>query len=889
LKTFKEKLPVLAGGLLITMLLASFYLLQPKNFNKLEYSLYDTLLTWVKQSEPSGLVTIVDIDEKSLAEIGQWPWPRYKTAELLEKLRQMQVLSVGIDFLFAEPDGTSLKNISNIFQSTFNQPVPLDGIPPQLLDNDQKMSEILSSGPFVIGYSFLFDKNKNQEKNNRGAKTKKDSPAIHPLNVLFLYDEGSDKDDMLWYKPSHLVNSLNLFSKAVNISGFFNVSPDQDGIIRKVPLMMQYQEKLYPSLSLATLMSAIQAQQLVLKISDSGLNTLLLDEQQIPLDNQGNFWIHFRNTDQSAFQTVSAIDVLNNNVAKHHFENRIILLGTSAKGLHDLRTTPYNNIFPGVEIHATLIDNIIRGDFINHPSWSWLAQFLLLIAAGLLSLIIIAMSSAMVSFILNLLLISLLLFGSWWWLQSDRIYLSVFYPSLLVILNFSILSVLQYRLKEKKLIVETLEHNKIQSIALDNLEKAKSELEDLSSNLEQQVKERTQSLKTSEEKTRLLLTSVGEGIFGVGNDELVNFINPAALKMLQYDNDDIIGQKIHPLIHHTTSDEQSYAFKDTPLYHALAEGKITHTDDEILWRKDGSCFPVEYNARPVIKDNQISGAVITFTDISVKKAIEKEKYESNKKLSDSIRYASLIQHSLIPQQELFSQTFKESFVIWQPKDVVGGDIYLFQPLRHADECLLMIIDCTGHGVPGAFVTMLVKAVEQDILAQINAKNNLDEVSPADILSHFNQAIKKLLKQENSDSISDAGFDGGILYYNKKQKRIKFSGAETNLFVLEENELKIIKGNKHSIGYKKSKPDYEFKEHLIEINEGMQLYLTTDGYLDQKGGEKGFCFGKKRFQKLLSSFGNNPMQEQENILLNHLSDYQGNYERNDDVTVIGLKI
>lgn len=181
--------------------------------------------------------------------------------------------------------------------------------------------------------------------------------------------------------------------------------------------------------------------------------------------------------------------------------------------------------------------------------------------------------------------------------------------------------------------------------------------------------------------------------------------------------------------------------------------------------------------------------------------IEKQKaQESNKKISDSIEYASLIQSALIPEKSLFTKYFKDSFTIWDPKDTVGGDIYLFEELRSEDECLLMVIDCTGHGVPGAFVTMLVKAIERQIIAIINSDDSI-EVSPAWCLQYFNQTMKKLLKQENSDAISNAGFDGGIVYYNKKEKIIKFSGAETPLFYIENGELKTIKGDRHSIGYK----------------------------------------------------------------------------------------
>ena len=200
----------------------------------------------------------------------------------------------------------------------------------------------------------------------------------------------------------------------------------------------------------------------------------------------------------------------------------------------------------------------------------------------------------------------------------------------------------------------------------------------------------------------------------------------------------------------------------------------------------------------------------------------------------------------------------------------------------------MVIDCTGHGVPGAFVTMLVKAIERQVIAKINNDHTI-QVSPAWILSYFNKSMKQLLKQENEDSISNAGFDGGIIYYNKKENIIKFAGAETPLFYVKDNELKTIKGNRHSIGYKKSKIDYEFKEHIIEVKEEMSFYLSTDGYFDQNGGEKSFPFGKKRFSSIVEENHTELFIDQKEILLDTLQEYQQNDERNDDITIVGFQI
>lgn len=265
-----------------------------------------------------------------------------------------------------------------------------------------------------------------------------------------------------------------------------------------------------------------------------------------------------------------------------------------------------------------------------------------------------------------------------------------------------------------------------------------------------------------------------------------------------------------------------------------------------------------------------------------------ELHAINKSIEDSINYASIIQSTLLPENTLLNNYFKEYFIIWHPKNIVGGDIYIFEEFSEDNGCLMMIIDCTGHGVPGAFVTMLVKAVERQLIAEMRAFN--EAISPGKMLAEFNRRMRILLKQDQEDIICNAGFDGAILYYNKNRDTILFAGAETPLtYRTVDGEINMIKGSRHSIGYKCSDPNFVFKEHEIKTEPGMKFYLTTDGYLDQNGGEKGFCFGKKRFQKLLKEYGAESQPDQQEVLLYEMMSYQGEYERNDDVTVIGVTI
>lgn len=306
---------------------------------------------------------------------------------------------------------------------------------------------------------------------------------------------------------------------------------------------------------------------------------------------------------------------------------------------------------------------------------------------------------------------------------------------------------------------------------------------------------------------------------------------------------------------------------------------------KVIITKDSKEYTFSVTATILPTKEKLQSAV--FTDITSLEEIRQEIEAIHKHTRESIEYAALIQGALIPEKEMLNKHFEDKFIIWNPKDTVGGDIYLFEELRSEDESLLMVIDCTGHGVPGAFVTMLVKAIERQITAKI--KNSDEIVSPGKLLGIFNKNMKQLLRQESIESISNAGFDGAIFYYNKKERVVKFAGAQTALFYIEEGELKTIKGNRYSVGYKKCDVGYSYKEHIIEAKEGMQFYLSTDGYIDQNGGVKGFPFGKKQFTKIIQEHQSETMASQKDVLLERLASYQQEQDRNDDITVIGLRI
>jgi serine phosphatase RsbU (regulator of sigma subunit) len=267
----------------------------------------------------------------------------------------------------------------------------------------------------------------------------------------------------------------------------------------------------------------------------------------------------------------------------------------------------------------------------------------------------------------------------------------------------------------------------------------------------------------------------------------------------------------------------------------------------------------------------------------------------NRQISDSIKVALAIQNSVLPDTSNFNHVFEDSFIYWKPKDIVSGDIYLARQLGEHD-CFVMVADCTGHGVSGAFITMLIKAIEKDLIllreqGHLDMNNDLDVLSPSKMLQVFNRKLKELLNQhyQSEDIKLDFGFDGGVLYMNHKTKLGIYAGARMPLYICQSGKIKTLKPDKFSIGYSKSDINHEFNEYLIDFSTAQTIYMVTDGVLDQLGGPKGYPFGKKKFLNILEQNQDKSLAEQKSIIKKELTKYQQDFEQTDDRTIFALKI
>lgn len=247
----------------------------------------------------------------------------------------------------------------------------------------------------------------------------------------------------------------------------------------------------------------------------------------------------------------------------------------------------------------------------------------------------------------------------------------------------------------------------------------------------------------------------------------------------------------------------------------------------------------------------------------------------------SIQYASRIQRAILPPEDHFSRFVPDHFVLWEPRDVVGGDIYWCK--AWGEGCLIILGDCTGHGVPGAFMTMLSAGALERALGY---------VSPGDVsglLSRMHGILQNTLNQGGEHGQSDDGIEMGVCYLNADQTKILFAGARFDLYILEKGEVKIIKGSKSGMGYRGILFDQQFETKEILPNKDMTFYLASDGVVDQIGAETGWGVGRKRMMQWMLEAGHLPLVEQKRDIYHKFLAYQGSALRRDDVSIIGFKV
>lgn len=369
--TRSQRLGFFAGGLLLAAAVALTLAWQPLAFARLDHLWLDTLLRATARSEPARDTVVVDIDETSLAAVGQWPWPRYHVATLVNRIAEAAPAAVALDIVFPEPDRSSLATLRESFRRDFGLTLTIGGVPTGLQDNDGYLGRTLARADAVGAHYLYFD------HLTPGSAPLPDSATL-PADPSFAQLRLPQATGLLANTPA--------VARGVAYSGFVNNQVDDDGMLRRVPLLIAHEGRVHPALALAAVMKARGVQSASVEATADG-PVLQAGPLRVPIDARGQALLR-TTREVSDYPAVSAVDVLNGQTPSAAFTGRHVFIGSSAVGLNDFHHTAVHPRFPGLRIQAAVAENLLHGGFAREPGWA--AQ-----AASVMTLLV-ALSMAIV-------------------------------------------------------------------------------------------------------------------------------------------------------------------------------------------------------------------------------------------------------------------------------------------------------------------------------------------------------------------------------------------------------------------------------------------------------------------------------------------------------------
>lgn len=433
----------------------------------IELKTYDLRFRSRGQLSPSPSVVMAVIDEKSLDTEGRWPWPRSKIAKLVDLLSQDGARVIGFDIGFLEPDENSQLAVINQFAQkvdalAIQNPQLTDFIQEskQHADNDLTLANAIknSSATIVLGYFFHMwetDLGYQIEQSKIDQQLKRIGASKYPF--VMYKDPGIDFVPFFQaYAPE---SNLEMFTEVAASSGYFSVRSDQDGVVRWMPLMIQAGEDLFPPLSVLCAWHYLGKPQLTAQVGRYGVEGVQMGSRFIPTDEHGQLLINYLGP-LKTFPHVSIHDILSGKLTKGTFTNKIVLVGATAIGIHDLRSTPFSPVYPGMEIHATVIDNILTQSFLTKPKWAKIYDLLAIIILGtLIGIALPRMSALKGLFFATGLFIVHIITANWLFVHSG-VWLNIVYPLLALSANYTVLTVYDYitEERERKKIKEAFQH-----------------------------------------------------------------------------------------------------------------------------------------------------------------------------------------------------------------------------------------------------------------------------------------------------------------------------------------------------------------------------------------------------------------------------------------------
>ncbi|WP_304650058.1 CHASE2 domain-containing protein [Telmatospirillum sp. J64-1] len=412
------------GRALALVLLGLMVWVRVADFEVLELSRAKTFDFYQKikprETPPDTPIAIVDIDEASLEEFGQWPWPRTVLADLLDKLRLSGAAVVGFDVIFPEEDRASPAAFA---QTVAELDTDLAERLKTLPSNDEVFAQAIARMPVVLGQTGISDARRGR-------------PDGRMISIAEL---GGDPRPWLTAYPSLLRNLPVLEEQAAGL-GIFNTTAEIDGIVRRVPALVRVEERLYPSLAIEMLRVATGNQSLATRLDPvAGMQGLVVRPSTVRTDGHGRIWIYAAHSDHSKY--ISARDVLNGSMPPERVAGKMVLVGTSAAGLLDIRSTPLERNIPGVELHAQMIETIMFGTQLQQPADAAAVEIFAMLGVGLLMILLVPLVGARSTLVLFLVAASGIAGWSWYSFTTE---LKLYDPVLPILTSLVLYMMLTY-------------------------------------------------------------------------------------------------------------------------------------------------------------------------------------------------------------------------------------------------------------------------------------------------------------------------------------------------------------------------------------------------------------------------------------------------------------
>jgi adenylate cyclase len=392
---------------------AALRIADPAPIEELRVRTFDTFQLVQPRVKTARPVTIVDIDEKSLADprLGQWPWPRTRIADIVNNLTRMGAVVIAFDVVFAEPDrlnpDMAAENFRGLDEATREK---LRALP----SNDQIFADAIRKSRVVLGESGGRDVHSDLDK------------ALPVTGFAML---GEDPEPYI-FKFDGLLRNVKVLEEAAAGRGLFTIVPERDGIVRRVPMIMDAQDVRMPALSFEVLRILGGSGTIMIKTDKAGIDSVVLQglRLKIPTDSFARLWVHYARNDPSIY--VSAVDVLDGRVPPEMISRKLILIGTSATGMNDIKTTPVSRAMPGVEIHAQALESALTGSALSQPNYGKEWEFLAALVAGIVVIVFAPAFGPVTLVVVGALLAALLVGTSWYFFTQHRLLIDFTYPLL---------------------------------------------------------------------------------------------------------------------------------------------------------------------------------------------------------------------------------------------------------------------------------------------------------------------------------------------------------------------------------------------------------------------------------------------------------------------------